>query len=47
LVGWIGGFLEKWATTNSWLFHAAFPLGSGLCFLALKFIAGHHLEAEG
>jgi len=46
MVGWIGGFLEKWPTTNFWLLHAAFALGSGLCFVAFKFIAGHHLEAE-
>jgi len=26
--------------------HAAFALGSGLCFVAFKFIAGHHLKAE-
>lgn len=26
--------------------HAAFVLGSGLCFVAFKFIAGRHLEAE-
>jgi hypothetical protein len=35
LVAWVGGFLEKWPTTNFWLLHAAF-----------KFIAGHHLKAE-
>jgi POT family proton-dependent oligopeptide transporter len=46
LVGWVGGFLEKWPTTNFWLLHAAFALGSGLCFVAFKFIAGHHLQAE-
>ena len=46
LVGWIGGFLEKWPTTNFWLLHAGCALGSGLCFLAFKFFAGHHLEAE-
>ncbi|MDQ3199000.1 MAG: MFS transporter, partial [Verrucomicrobiota bacterium] len=22
MVGWIGGFLEKWPTTNFWLLHA-------------------------
>jgi POT family proton-dependent oligopeptide transporter len=46
IVGWVGGFLETMPTTNFWLLHAAFALGSGLCFVAFKFIAGHHLEAE-
>ena len=46
IVGWVGGFLETMPTTNFWLLHAAFALGSGLCFAAFKFIAGHHLEAE-
>jgi proton-dependent oligopeptide transporter, POT family len=46
MVGWIGGFLEKWPTTNFWLLHAGCALASGLCFIAFKFIAGHHLEAE-
>ncbi len=46
LVGWIGGFYETMPTTTFWLLHAAFALGSGLCFIAFKFIAGHHLEAE-
>ena len=46
IVGWVGGYLEKWPTTNFWLLHAAFALGSGLCFVAFKFFAGHHLEAE-
>jgi len=46
MVGCVGGFYEKWPTTNFWLLHAAFAAGSGLCFLPFKFIAGHHLEAE-
>ena len=45
LVGWIGGYLEKWPTTNFWLLHAACAAGSGLCFVLFKFVAGHHLEA--
>ncbi|MBA3883242.1 MAG: hypothetical protein H0X73_11120 [Chthoniobacterales bacterium] len=24
MVGWVGGFYEKWSTTNFWLLHAAF-----------------------
>ncbi len=40
----VGGFYEKWPTTNFWLLHAAFAAGSGLCFLLFKLIAGHHLE---
>ena len=46
MVGWIGGFLEKWPTTNFWLLHAAFAAAAGLCFVLFKFIASHHLEAE-
>ena len=46
LVGWIGGFYETMPTTTFWLLHAGCALGSGLCFVAFKFIAGHHLEAE-
>jgi POT family proton-dependent oligopeptide transporter len=46
LVGWIGGYLEKWPTTNFWLLHAGLAAGSGLCFVLFKFLAGHHLEAE-
>jgi POT family proton-dependent oligopeptide transporter len=46
LVGWIGGFLEKWPTTNFWLLHAGLAAGSGLCFVVFKFLAGHLLEAE-
>jgi len=46
LVGKIGGFLETWPTTKFWLLHAAFALGSGLCFVIFKFVAGHHLETD-
>ncbi|HVF73250.1 MAG TPA: peptide MFS transporter [Chthoniobacterales bacterium] len=46
MVGWIGGYLEKWPTTNFWLLHAAFAAGSGVCFVIFKFVAGHHLESE-
>ncbi len=46
MVGWVGGFYEKWPTTNFWLLHAAFAAGSGVCFLLFKFIIGHHLEPE-
>lgn len=45
MVGWIGGFLEKWPTTNFWLLHAGCALGSGLCFVVFKFVASHRLEA--
>lgn len=46
MVGWIGGFLEKWPTTNFWLLHAAFALGSGLCFVIFKFVVQRHLTIE-
>ena len=46
MVGWIGGFYETMPTTAFWLLHAAFALGSGLCFVVFKFVIGHHLEAE-
>ncbi len=47
MVGWVGGFLgERWPTTNFWLLHAAFALGSGLCFVLFKFVASHRLQAE-
>jgi POT family proton-dependent oligopeptide transporter len=46
LVGYVGGFLEKWPTTNFWLLHAAFAAVSGLCFVVFKFFAGPHLEGE-
>src|SRR6476661_7708716 len=44
MVGWVGGFLEKWPTTNFWLLHAAFAAGAGLCFVLFKFVAGNQLE---
>jgi len=46
MVGWIGGFLEKWPTTNFWLLHAAFALGSGLCFVIFKVVVQRHLTVE-
>jgi POT family proton-dependent oligopeptide transporter len=44
LVGWVGGFYETMATTNFWLLHAGFALGSGLCFLAFRFLLGSYLR---
>ena len=46
VVGWIGGFYETMPTTTFWLLHAGCALGSGLCFVLFKFLAGHHLEAQ-
>jgi proton-dependent oligopeptide transporter, POT family len=46
LVGWIGGYLEKWPTPTFWLLHAGCAAGAGLCFVLFKFLAGHHLKAE-
>jgi POT family proton-dependent oligopeptide transporter len=46
MVGWIGGLLEKWPTTNFWLLHAAFALGSGLCFVIFKLVAQRQLQVE-
>jgi POT family proton-dependent oligopeptide transporter len=46
MVGWVGGFLEKWPTTNFWLLHTAFAAGAGLCFLLFKLVAGRHLESR-
>src|SRR5436190_3288579 len=46
MVGWIGGFLEKWPPTNFWLLHAAFALGSGLCFVLFKFLVSRRLETQ-
>jgi hypothetical protein len=43
---WVGGFLRKWPTTNFWLLHAAFALGSGLCFVLFKFVVQRHLTIE-
>ena len=46
MVGWIGGFLEVWPTTNFWLLHAGFAAASGLCFVAFKFLVSRRLEVE-
>ncbi|MBA3572232.1 MAG: MFS transporter, partial [Pyrinomonadaceae bacterium] len=46
MVGWVGGFYEKWPTTNFWLLHAAFAAGSGLCFVLFKFVVSRHLKTE-
>jgi POT family proton-dependent oligopeptide transporter len=46
MVGKIGGFLETWPTTNFWLLHAAFALGSGLCFVIFKFVVQRHLTTD-
>jgi len=46
MVGWVGGYLEKWPTTNFWLLHAAFAAGSGLCFVIFKFVVQRHLTTE-
>ena len=46
MVGWVGGFLEKWPTTNFWLLHAAFALGSGLCFVIFKLVVQRQLQVE-
>jgi POT family proton-dependent oligopeptide transporter len=46
MVGWIGGFLEKWPTTNFWLLHAAFALASGLCFVIFKLVVQRQLQVD-
>jgi len=46
LVGYVGGFLEKWPTTNFWLLHGAFAVGSGLCFVIFKFVVSRQLQTE-
>jgi proton-dependent oligopeptide transporter, POT family len=46
MVGWVGGFLEKWPTTNFWLLHAAFALGAGICFVLFKLLVSRRLEVE-
>jgi proton-dependent oligopeptide transporter, POT family len=46
LVGWVGGFLEKWPTTNFWLLHTAFAAGAGLCFVIFKLLVSRRLEAQ-
>jgi POT family proton-dependent oligopeptide transporter len=45
MVGWVGGFLEKWPTTNFWLLHTAFAAGAGLCFVIFKLLVSRRLEA--
>jgi hypothetical protein len=40
------GASDSSLVTSEWLLHAGCALGSGLCFVLSKFIAGHHLEAE-
>src|SRR5205085_2644380 len=45
LVGWVGGFLERWPTTDFWLLHAAFAAASGLCFVLFKFVAQRQLQS--
>ncbi len=46
MVGWIGGYLEKWPTTNFWLLHAGCAAGSGLCFILFKFVAQRQLQTQ-
>jgi POT family proton-dependent oligopeptide transporter len=46
MVGWVGGFLEKWPTTNFWLLHAAFAAGAGLCFVLFKLLVTRRIDAE-
>src|SRR4051795_5625885 len=46
MVGWVGGFLEKWPTTNFWLLHAAFAAGSGLAFVLFKVLVSRRLEVD-
>ena len=46
LVGWVGGFLEKWPTTNFWLLHTAFAAGAGLCFVIFKLLVSRRLAVE-
>jgi POT family proton-dependent oligopeptide transporter len=46
MVGWVGGFLEKWPTTNFWLLHAGFAAGAGICFVLFKLLVSPRLEAE-
>ena len=43
LVGWVGGLYEKWPTTNFWLLHAGFAVGSGMVFALFKFFVSPHL----
>ena len=46
MVGKIGGFLEKWPTTNFWLLHAALAAGAGLCFVVFKVLVSRKLEVD-
>jgi len=46
MVGWVGGFLEKWPTTNFWLLHAAFAAGPGICFVLFKLLVSRRLEVD-
>ncbi|MEY2550850.1 MAG: proton-dependent oligopeptide transporter, family [Verrucomicrobiota bacterium] len=46
MVGWIGGFLEKWPTTNFWLLHAAMAAGAGLAFVLFKVLVSRRLEVD-
>ncbi|MFL6590487.1 MAG: peptide MFS transporter [Chthoniobacterales bacterium] len=46
MVGWVGGFLEKWPTTNFWLLHAAFAASAGICFVLFKLLVSRRLEVE-
>ncbi|MGD8358706.1 MAG: peptide MFS transporter [Lysobacterales bacterium] len=46
LVGWVGGFYETMPTTTFWLMHAGFALFSGLCFVAFRLFAVHHLNVQ-
>ena len=46
LVGYVGAFLEKWPTTNFWLLHTAFALGSGLAFVVFKIVVSRRLEVD-
>jgi POT family proton-dependent oligopeptide transporter len=46
IVGWIGGFLEKWPTTNFWLLHAALAGAAGLCFVVFKLAVSRRLEVD-
>jgi POT family proton-dependent oligopeptide transporter len=46
MVGWIGGFLEKWPTTNFWLLHAAMAAGAGVAFVLFKLLVSRRLEVD-
>ncbi|NOZ42307.1 MAG: peptide MFS transporter [Alphaproteobacteria bacterium] len=36
MVGWIGSFYETMSTTNFWLLHAGFAVGTGIVFILFK-----------